>query len=91
MAFGQIWNGGQTPILGNPLYLSIVEELKEQEYYIEDVWETVVPTNLVALQENGVSIAGGGLPNADSCVEHADKSIKENNSTLTVQAAPTSN
>jgi len=84
MAFGQIWNGGQTPILGNPLYLSIVDELKEQEYYIEDVWETVVPTNLVALQESGVSIAGGGLPNADSCVEHKDVSLLLNDKTLGV-------
>lgn len=82
MAFGQIWNGGQMPVLGNPLYLSIVDELKEQEYMIEDVWETVVPTNLVALQESGVSIAGGGLPNADSCIEHADKYIKPNEVTV---------
>lgn len=82
MAFGQIWNGGQTPILGNPLYLSIVEELKEQEYLVEETWETTVPTNLVALQEKGVSIAGGGLPNAPECLEHADKNIKENSSNL---------
>ena len=86
MAFGQIWNGGQTPILGNPLYLSIVDELKEQEYFIEDIWETVVPTNLVALQESGVSIAGGGLPNADSCIMHKDETIKLNDKTLTVQS-----
>jgi hypothetical protein len=91
MAFGQIWNGGQTPILGNPLYLSIVDELKEQEYYIEDVWETVVPTNLVALQEKGVSIAGGGLPNADSCIEHKDVSILSNDKTIAVTEAPISN
>ena len=82
MAFGQIWNGGQMPVLGNPLYLSIVDELKEQEYTIEDIWETVMPTNLVALQESGVSIEGGGLPNADSCIEHADKYIKPNNKTV---------
>ena len=87
MAFGQIWNGGQTPILGNPLYLSLVDELKEQEYYIEDIWETVVPTNLVALQESGVSIAGGGLPNADNCIEHKDVSILVNDKTLAVQSS----
>ena len=82
MTFGQIWNGGQMPVLGNPLYLSIVDELKEQEYTIEDVWETVVPTSLVALQESGVSIEGGGLPNADSCVEHKDKAILLNDVTV---------
>lgn len=70
--------------------MSIVDELKEQEYFIEDVWETVVPTNLVALQESGVSIAGGGLPNADSCLDHADKNIKENNSKLTVPSVKSS-
>ena len=91
MAFGQIWNGGQTPILGNPLYLSIIDELKEQEYFIEDIWETVVPTNLVALQESGVSIAGGGLPNADSCIVHKDVAIVENKSTLAVNEAVKSN
>jgi hypothetical protein len=82
MAFGQIWNGGQMPVLGNPLYLSIVDELKEQEYTIEDVWETVVPTSLVALQESGVSIEGGGLPNADSCIIHKDKTILLNDVTV---------
>lgn len=82
MAFGQIWNGGQMPVLGNPLYLSIIDELKEQEYTIEDVWETVVPTSLVALQESGVSIEGGGLPNADSCIVHKDKTILLNDVTV---------
>ena len=82
MAFGQIWNGGQLPVLGNPLYISIVDELKEQEYTIEDVWETVVPTNLVALQESGVAISGGGLPTLASCVDHQDRAILLNDVTL---------
>lgn len=89
MSFGQIWNGGQMPILGNPLYLSIVEELKQQEYTIEDVWETVVPTNLVALQESGVAIEGGGLPCAPECQEHQDTSLKLNDKTLAVPATTT--
>ena len=89
MYFGQIWNGGQMPILGNPLYLSIVEELKQQEYTIEDVWETVVPTNLVALQESGVAIEGGGLPCAPECQEHQDTSLKLNDKTLAVPATTT--
>lgn len=62
LAFGQIWNGGQMPVLGNPLYLSIVDELKEQEYSVDETWTTVLPTNLVALQKSGVSVDATGLP-----------------------------
>lgn len=67
MKFGQIWNGGQMPVIGNPLYLSIVDELKEQEYEVEETWETVVPTNLVALQRSGVALNIDGLPCGDDC------------------------
>ena len=67
MKFGQIWNGGQMPVIGNPLYLSIVDELKEQEYEVEETWETVVPTNLVALQSSGVALDEHGLPCGDDC------------------------
>ena len=50
------------PVLGNPLYLSIVDELKEQEYSVDETWTTVLPTNLVALQKSGVAIDATGLP-----------------------------
>lgn len=63
LAFGKIWNGGQMPVLGNPLYLSIVDELREQEYSVDETWNTVLPTNLVALQKSGVAIDASGLPN----------------------------
>lgn len=62
LAFGQLWNGGQVPVLGDPLYLSIVDELKEQEYEVEETWETVLPTNLVVLQRSGVGLNAEGLP-----------------------------
>lgn len=62
MNTGQIWNGGQMPVIGNPLYLSIVDELKEQEYVVEETWKTVVPTNLIALQKSGVALDVEGLP-----------------------------
>ena len=71
MSFGQIWNGGQMPVIGNPLYLSIVDELKEQEYVVEETWETVVPTALIALQESGVAVHASGLPCGDGCENHA--------------------
>jgi hypothetical protein len=70
MAFRQIWNGGQMPVLGDPLYLSIVDELREQEYKIEETWETVLPTNLIALQSSGVALEGEtGLPCSPDCKE----------------------
>ncbi|WP_128330271.1 hypothetical protein [Apibacter sp. HY039] len=62
IATGEIWNGGEVPIIGDPLYLSIVDELKEQEYVVEETWETVVPTSLIALQSSGVSVDASGLP-----------------------------
>ena len=82
MKFGQIWNGGQTPILGDPLYLSIVDELKEQEYTVEETWETVLPTQLIGLQEGGVSVQGSGLPCDEGCEQHGGKKLINNTNTL---------
>ncbi|MFT3794144.1 hypothetical protein [Flavobacterium sp.] len=73
MTFGQIWNGGRLPILGDPLYLSIVDELREQEYVIEETWESVLPTNLIAIQSSGVSLAGEGLPCSPDCEEEGEE------------------
>lgn len=81
MTTGQIWNGGQIPVLGNPLYLSIVDELKEQEYVVEETWKTVVPTNLIALQKSGVALDVEGLPCACPDTESSEKrdfSINDN-------------
>lgn len=70
MATGQIWDGGEVPIIGENLYLSIAEELKEPEYEVGDTWETRVPSTLTLIQastlglqvedENGNPVA---LPN----------------------------
>ena len=78
MATGQIWNGGQMPVLGDPLYLSIVDELAEQEYVIEETWETVVPTNLIALQSSGVAVDAEGLPCGTDCADHAGTALINN-------------
>lgn len=82
MATGKIWNGGQMPVLGDPLYLSIVEELKEQEYAVEETWETVLPTNLVALQSSGVALKAEGLPCGDDCETHSKSALVGNDSKL---------
>ena len=67
MKFGSIWNGGEMPVLGDPLYLGIVEELKEPEYVVEETWETVVPTSLIGIQEKGVLVGVDGLPCGGGC------------------------
>ena len=82
MTTGQIWNGGEVPVLGNALYLSIVDEIREQEYTIEETWETIVPTSLIGIQESGVSIAGTGLPCDDDCNDHKDETIKDSSQKL---------
>ncbi len=82
MTTGQIWNGGEIPVLGNPLYLSIVDEIKEQEYTVEETWETVVPTSLIALQSSGVAIDACGLPCGTDCIDHADNHFKVNDATI---------
>jgi len=77
MATGSIWNDGETPVIGDELYLSIVDELKEQEYEVDGSWETMLPTNLIALQKSGVAIDAEGLPVLDG-----DDAIKGSNSEL---------
>lgn len=82
MTTGQIWNGGQTPILGDPLFLSIVDELKEQEYTVEETWKTVVPTHLIALQKSGVSVDEEGLPCSCPAVDELNNQFAINDKTL---------
>ena len=80
MATGQIWNGGEIPVLGNPLYVSIVDELSEQEYIVEETWETIVPTSLTVLQKGGVAIDATGLPCNEDCKDAGSPSNLVGNS-----------
>ncbi|MGW9589938.1 hypothetical protein ACWHLZ_06420 [Streptomyces chartreusis] len=53
---GALWNGGTPPHLDDPMFVSIVEELKARTDDLEgatpegDPWKVVVPTTLVYLQ-----------------------------------------
>ena len=85
MATGQIWNGGQMPVVGDPLYLSIVDELAEQEYTVEETWNTVLPTQLIALQKSGVAVDEKGLPCGEDCKDFASGSLTDNNNNLGVE------
>jgi hypothetical protein len=66
MLTGKIWEGGEMPTYGSSLFLSIAAEINENpEYKIKHTWETILPTNLIALQSSGVAINQEGLPNLE--------------------------
>ncbi len=54
---GQIWNGGDLPDISSPLYVSIIEEIRERdkapgaEIAQGDPWDVRLPTTLVKLRD----------------------------------------
>jgi hypothetical protein len=79
MATGEIWNGGQVPAIGDDLYLSIVEELKNPVYMIDETWETRVPTTLTVLQAGSIGlVVEDGLP----CECDTNNGIEKNDNKL---------
>lgn len=83
MITGKIWAGGRVPVYGDTNYVSIVNELKEQEYTVKDSWETVLPTNLIALQKGGAVINTHGLPNLEKpVIDKDDDEIEDKGSSL---------
>ncbi len=67
MATGQIWNGGQVPTMNDPLFISIVEELREPEGEVEETWESRVPTSLTVIQAGSIGLNVQGLPCDTDC------------------------
>lgn len=63
MATGQIWNGGQVPVIADDLYLSIIDEIKDPEYTITETWTTRLPSTLTLVQQGTVALDATGLPN----------------------------
>ncbi|WP_298417315.1 hypothetical protein [uncultured Kordia sp.] len=60
---GEVWNGGEVPVPGDPLYESVLTSLEDQEPTpVGDAWETRVPTSLNILQKDAGAIDGDGLP-----------------------------
>jgi hypothetical protein len=56
---GRIWSGGSVPVIGDPLYLPLVEEIAEASGYsvsapvpYGDPWDYRLPTTLVALDQD---------------------------------------
>jgi hypothetical protein len=52
---GQVWNGGDLPEIGSPLYVDILDEMKERlkapglRTPVGDPWDVKLPTSLVRL------------------------------------------
>ncbi len=82
MATGNVWNGGQVPVIGDDLYLSIVEELKNPTYYVEETWETRVPSTLTVIQSGSIGLAANGLP---CCEDDEPTGIAQNNNLLVAE------
>lgn len=54
---GQIWNGGEVPVIEDELFLSIVDELREPEGQKEGkAWATRLPTALTILQADSIGL-----------------------------------
>ncbi|SHK28223.1 hypothetical protein [Epilithonimonas mollis] len=57
MSTGRIWNGGEVPVIGDPMYMSIVEELRQPTGVAQGkYWITRVPTALTILQAKSVGL-----------------------------------
>ncbi|WP_298893674.1 hypothetical protein [uncultured Psychroserpens sp.] len=57
MQTGQIWNGGEVPVIEDELYLSLVEELRQPEgEKLGKAWATRVPTALTILQAQSIGL-----------------------------------
>ena len=57
MATGRLWNGGEVPVIGDPMYLSIVDELKETKGKAQgNAWLTRLPTSLTILQAQSIGL-----------------------------------
>tara|TARA_R110000744_G_scaffold315671_1_gene422486 strand:+ start:486 stop:3941 length:3456 start_codon:yes stop_codon:yes gene_type:complete len=63
---GDIWNGGGLVLdTDDDLYLSIDEELQEPEGFVDEEWQTRVPTTLTIIQGDSVFLEDEGLPCCD--------------------------
>lgn len=57
MNTGRVWNGGEVPVIGDPLYLSIVDELRAPQGVPQGkYWITRVPTTLTILQAKSTGL-----------------------------------
>lgn len=54
---GKVWLGGETPVIGDPLYVSIVQEMQESTGIPQgNYWITRIPTTLTILQDKSTGL-----------------------------------
>jgi hypothetical protein len=54
---GKVWLGGETPIIGDPLYMSITQEIQEPTGVPQgNYWITRIPTTLTILQAKSAGL-----------------------------------
>lgn len=82
MNTGQVWMGSQPPVIGDKLFLSLIDELKQPESVIEEEWESRVPSTLTVIQADSIALDTTGLPCMDTCKEHKAWGFKEDHETL---------
>lgn len=57
MSTGKLWNGGKIPVIGDPLYLSVIDEIRTVKTEKEGkAWITRVPTSLTILQAQSIGL-----------------------------------
>ena len=57
MSTGTIWNGGQVPVIGDKMFMSIVDELRQPAGELQGkAWLTRVPTSLTILQAGSAGL-----------------------------------
>ena len=57
MSTGKIWNGGEVPVIGDPMFLSIADELKQPTGKPQGkYWITTIPTSLTILQAQSIGM-----------------------------------
>lgn len=63
---GEVWLGGETPIIGDPLYMSITQEMRDPTGVPQGkYWITRIPTTLTILQSDSTglkTLEGQALP-----------------------------
>lgn len=57
MSTGRLWSGGEVPVIGDPMYLSIVDEMKDIKGEEQGKpWITRLPTSLTILQAESIGL-----------------------------------
>lgn len=57
MCTGKIWNGGEVPVIGDPNYMSIVDEMRQPTGIAQGkYWISRIPTTLTILQAQSVGL-----------------------------------